>query len=226
MSGEDGREDAAIPPLSLSPAERIAAAITARLHGMPWNPSEIVPAAIVTAVSLFALGAVIGTVVADLTGQGFGIAFSLLGATNWAGPVLAVALLGSVLLSWNEARGWCEDLELFAASDDDRSASEIDPCESVARVLRSRLLATCALILAVVTTAGSIATMVGAAMEQPGAFFAHDWGEFIASCGSALAVVALSVASLSIVLRIRRQVTTVLELSLTGLESDTETDAV
>jgi hypothetical protein len=199
-------------PLVLLPAERIAAAVAARLHGAQWTPLEIVPAAIVTAVALFALGDIVGAVVLALPNGSFGVAFTLLQATNWAGPILAAALLGSAVLSWSEASGWCDDLEFFATSDGDLPAGEIDPAESVARLLRSRFLATSALVLAAVTTAGSIATVVGTVMAQPGPFDGQSWAALIGSCGLALAVVVLSLACLVIVLRTRRQARTILAL--------------
>jgi|GEM_PF-1876230 hypothetical protein len=223
MPGDMEAEGTSRFPLTPSPAERIAAAVAARLHGAQWNPLEIVPAAIVTAVALFAVGDVVAAVVVALNFGNFGIGILLLQATNWAGPILAAALLGSAALSWNEAKGWSDLLEFFATSDDDQLADEIDPGESVARLLRSRFLATSALAMAAVTTAGSIATVVGAVTEQgPGSFDAQRWAALIESCGMALAVVVLSLACLVIVLRTRRQASAILAVPADEPEDGSE----
>jgi hypothetical protein len=222
MPDDTGAEGTSGFPLVLSPAERIAAAVAARLRGTPWTPLEIVSAAIVTAVALFALGDTVGAVVLALSNGGFGVAFTLLQATNWAEPILAAALLGSAVLSWNEASGWCEDLEFLATSVGDLPTGEIDPAESVARLLRSRFLATSALVLAAVTTAGAITTVVGTVMEQSGPFPGQSWAAPIESCGMALAVVVLSLACWVIVLRTRRQARTILALLPIEPEDESE----
>jgi len=182
-----------------------------------------VPAALVTAVLLFALGQVVAAVVIGLTPGFDGVAPALRQATDWAEPVLAAAILGSVLLSWNQVSACCDDLDFYSSSDDDLVADEIDPDETIVRLCRSRFLASSALVAAAGTSAAAIGTEVGIAMEdlprqingslEEGALDAQTWGALIAGGTIALAVGVLAFACLVIVLRIRRRARATLQSS-------------
>lgn len=217
-------------PKARTPAERIAEVLSVRFRTVPWDPPEIVPAAVITAVLLFALGEIVAAIVMGLAAKGFGAAALLLAATSWAQPVLAALLLGSVFLSWTEVRVCCEDLDFFSSSEDDLAAKDIDPTATIARLFRSRFLASSALVAAVTTSAAAIATEVGIAMErlphpigasvEQGVLDAQTWGALIEGGGIALAVVVLALASLVIVLRIHRRARATLALSEGELAAD------
>ncbi|HTW99894.1 MAG TPA: hypothetical protein VMD59_14015 [Acidimicrobiales bacterium] len=89
---------------------------------------EIAPAAIVAAIALIALGEITSGVVGGVTTQGIGTGLVLLAATEWTGglggPLLALALLVAVLLSWNEARGWCDELDSLELVDSGEQEGE------------------------------------------------------------------------------------------------------
>ncbi|MCU1488650.1 MAG: hypothetical protein JWM85_55 [Acidimicrobiaceae bacterium] len=165
--------------------------------------------AILTAVALFALGNISGAIVWALALQS-GAGVTLLLATTWADPILEALLLGCALVTWNETTGRSADLDVFANSDDDELASEIDLEESVARLLRSRFLASSALTLSALTAAGSVASVVGLLIE-PGPLDAQRWGQLAEVGGSTLAVAALSLACLAIVVRTRREASAILK---------------
>jgi len=230
MAGETDAEASSEFPLARTPAERIAAAMSLRFGKVPWDPSEIVPAALIISVLLFALGQIVAAVVIGVAAGFSGVAAPLVEATSWAEPVLAALLLGSVLLSWNEVIACCDDLDVYSSSDDDLVAYEIDPDETVARLCRSRFLASAALVAAVLTSAAAIATEVGVAMEElprqinasseAGALDAQTWATLIGRGGIALAVAVLAMACLVIVLRICRRARATLQLSESEVADD------
>jgi len=205
-------------PEARTPAERIAEAVALRFRRVPWDPSEIVPAAVVTAVLLSAVAEIAAAIVIGVSGQGFGVAESLLQATDWAQPVLVAVLLGSVLLSWKEVSTRCDDLDFFSSTDDDLAASEIDPDETMVRLFRSRFLASSALVAAGSSAAAAIGFEVGVAMERLqrpiglGGFDGQTWGALIQGGGVALAVGVLAFACLVIGRRIHRRARATLAL--------------
>lgn len=217
-------------PLARTPAERIGEAMSVRFGRVSWAPPEIVPAALVAAVLLFVLSRIVAAVVIGVSGGLDGVAAPLGVATSWAEPVLAAALLGSVLLSWNEVIACCDDLDFFSSSDDDLVADEINPDETIARLCRSRFLASAALVAAGLATAAAIGTEVAVAMEElprqvnaslvEGVLDAQTWGALIEQGGIALAVAVLALACLIIVLRLRRRARAALQVSESEVADD------
>jgi hypothetical protein len=202
-----------------------------RFGRVPWASSEIVPAALVVAVLLFVLSRIVAAVVIGVSGGLEGVAGPLGAATSWAEPVLVALLLGSVLLSWNEVNACCDDLDFYASSDDDLVADEVDPDETIARLCRSRFLASAALVAAGLATAAAIGTEVAVAMEElptqvangslvEGALDAQTWGALIEQGGIALAVAVLALACLVIWLRLGRRARTALQVSESEVADD------
>jgi hypothetical protein len=201
-------------PEAQTPAEWIAEAFAVRFRKVPWIPAEIAPAAVVAAVLLFAVTEIAAGVIIGL-GEGLsGVAAPLIAVATWSDPVLVAVLLASVLLSWNEVTARCDDLDFFSNSDDDVTASEVVPGETITRLCRSRFLATSALAAALLASAASVSREIGVAMEQfpheingsieAGAFNAQTWAGLIEGAGIALAVLVLTFACAVVVLRVRR----------------------
>jgi hypothetical protein len=201
-------------PESRTPAERIAEGFAVRFQRVPWIPAEIAPAAVVVAVLLFAAAEIAAGIVIGLGEGPSGVAAPLIASAIWSDPVLVAVLLGSVLLSCNEVSARCDDLDFFSNSDDDVTASEISPDETIARICRSRFLATSSLVAALLASAASVSREIGVAMEQlpheiggsveAGALNAQAWAALIEGAGIALAVFVLTFACAAVVLRVQR----------------------
>jgi hypothetical protein len=215
MTVEAATADSHEYPEARIPAERIAEAFAVRFQRAPWDPREIVPAALTGAVLVFAVSQIVAAVVIAL-GEGFsGVAVPLITSAGWAEPVLAMLLLGSVLLSWNEVRSCSGDLEFLAITTDDLTTSDVDPGEAITRLYRSRFLASSAGVAILLAAAAAIAREVGVAMEQlphpagasaeAGVLDAQTWGSLIEGAGIALAVLVLATAGLVILRRLYRQ---------------------
>jgi hypothetical protein len=105
------------------------------------------------------------------------------GAT-WAEPLLAVALLGVVGLSWWQIEAWGEMGE--------GEIHDTDDPEALGHIERARRIGLAAEVALIVTLAGSVADLVGPVIEIPWGG-ARNWARYIISGASVLGVLAIAV---------------------------------
>lgn len=155
-----------------------------------WEVPEVAAAAVVVAVGLLVLGGLATGIAAaagapGLLGPGSGAAVagtSIQDGAEWAGPLLAMVLLGVVGLCWWQVDRWS------GAPDD------VDAAEVAGHVLRSQRIARWATGALVLTLAGSIAHFAGYLLANTtvGNHSSFVWSHDIYEAASVLAVAVVA----------------------------------
>jgi hypothetical protein len=190
--------------IGVVPAERIVAAISARLHGYVWQPGELACLAfVVSSASVFAGGLAAGILQAT-EAPGPGVAYTIATATLWSQPLVAALLVVATLVSFREVSMWADRIGSIERGEDDGNAGAIDQSEMVARLVRCRGLVTSALGLSALAAVAAVAGIASEIFESVTAR-AFSASSDVALAGSSLAVVALGVVAVKIAtLAIRR----------------------
>jgi hypothetical protein len=156
---------------------------------LEWEVPEIAATVVLLAFGALAIGGLVAGVVAS-AGQSVAFQASSLGtgeAINfgaaWAEPLLAVALLGVVGLSWWQTEAWSAAGE---GADHDN-----DDSEALGHIRRARRIGLAAEVALIVTVAGSVADLVGIVMEIPGNG-ALNWARYIITGASLIGVLAVA----------------------------------
>ena len=133
---------------------------------------------------------------------------------QWAGPVLAIALLGVLLLCWWRAHGWTGRLA-SATGTNHRTLL-------VAHVRRTAALARYTLAALVLTFAGALAGLIGLVLtlREISNQTAVTWPSYLSSAAAAAGVLVALLAGLFAATRLRQSVWSAYELVALG-EPDT-----
>jgi hypothetical protein len=157
---------------------------------LSWEVPEI--AAVVVLVAFGALtvgGLVAGIIFSTSTDGGFPATRQITGeaitfGAAWAGPLLAIALLGVVGLSWWLIETWGEA--------GDEEPRQFDDLEVQGRMWRAWRIGMAAQIALILTVGGSIAALVGTVMGSLGGG-PQNWSRFVIEGASVIGVLVLAV---------------------------------
>ena len=159
---------------------------------LAWEVPEIAALVVLVAFVALALGGLVAGIIVSTELSGFHTQFTGAAITfgaAWAEPLLAIALLGVVGLSWWQIKTWHDLGEQRRRLDDHEVRGHI------ARACRIGIVAQAALIL---TAAGSLASLIGSVMVSSGADVAQSWSRYVLSGASLIGVLAITAGSWSI----------------------------
>ncbi len=157
---------------------------------LAWEVPEIFGAAVLACVSVLAVGGLATGIARAITESasnfppGLGsqeVWNAIQFGSQWAGPLLAIVVLGVLGLCWWQVDAWLEVTETPGHDDDDES-------EARGHMHRAHLIARWAMVTLAVTAAGSIAGFVAEVGTNAGQ---RIWTIDIYGGGSLLAVLVL-----------------------------------
>ncbi len=159
---------------------------------LAWEVPETAAVAVLVAVGVLIVGGLVAGIVASTasyggitpTGIGTGTAISF-GAT-WAGPLLAIALLGIVGLCWWQVDAWSD-----ASEPDGERSRAVEVAGHIRRAHRISQWTQAALVL---VCAGAAALVASSALLSTGGVSANpvNWARIIVEGANLLAVLALA----------------------------------
>jgi hypothetical protein len=164
---------------------------------LAWEVPEIFGAAVLSSVSALAVGCLATGIARAITeaasnfppGLGSQEVWNAIQfGSEWAGPLLAIVVLGVLGLCWWQVDAWLEVAETRSDDDDDES-------EARGHMHRAHLIARWAMVALVVTAAGSIAGFVAEVGTNAGRSF---WTLDLYGGGSLLAVLVLLSAAVPV----------------------------
>lgn len=156
---------------------------------LAWEVPEIAAVVVLVAFAVLALGGLVaGIIFSTSIGGGFPATRQFTGeaitfGAAWAGPLLAIALLGVVGLGW-----WQIDTCKEAGDEEPR---RFDDHEVHGRMRRAWLIAVAAQVALILTVAGSIAALVGTVLASLGGG-AQNWSRFVIEGASLVGVLVIA----------------------------------
>ncbi len=154
-----------------------------------WEIPEIAAMTVLVAFAVLVVGGLVAGIIASTEASGpfigtrhvTGAALTY-GAT-WAGPLLAIALLGVVGVG-------CWQIEVWKQTEEEESL-EHDDCEVRGHIGRACRIGVAAQVALILTLVGSIAALIGKVMFSLGTG-AQDWVRYVISGASVIAVFAIT----------------------------------
>lgn len=175
---------------------------------LPWEAPEIAAVVVLVAFAALALGGLVAGIIFSTSsiGGGFPVTRQFTGeaityGATWAGPLLAIALLGVVGLGWWQLETWRETGDVVPGQNHD--------AEVQGRMRRAWRIGVAAQVAMIVTLAGSIAALVGTVMASP-VGGAQNWSRFVIEGASLIGVLVVAAGGW----KIGRSVTSALPVSV------------
>ena len=159
---------------------------------LAWEVPETAAVAVLVAVGMLIVGGLVAGIVASTTSYG-GIMPSEIGTgtaisfgATWAGPLLAIALLGVVGLCWWQVDAWSD-----ASEPDDERGRAVEVVGHIRRAHRISQWTQGALFL---VCAGAAALVASSALLSTGGVSANsvNWARIIVEVANLLAVLAVA----------------------------------
>jgi hypothetical protein len=189
-------------------ASNVARHLIARVRAS-WEVQEIVAAAFLLVVAVFAVTGVASGILGDTAqGNGFAgqaVAQVLLESTQWAGVFTPFLVLCALGLAWWQVDGWADvmqDLEVESGAGDELA----DADDAVRHITRNRALATWAGVSLLIASMANVGTMVGLGLEND-PFPAQQWTSY---GGQVVGALILSFVGIVAALHIRHRCDTAL----------------
>jgi len=131
---------------------------------LDWEVPEIVAVAVLVTVAVLAVGGLATGIARSVTFQSpytgfFSIWNAVQFGAQWAGPLIALAVLGVLGVCWWQLQAWAEVIEMPDNSDDDLP-------EALGHMHRARLMISWAVGALGVTAAGSVAGFAAQVGQQ------------------------------------------------------------
>ena len=155
---------------------------------LTWEVPEIAAMVVLIALGALAVGGLVAGIIASSGWSGsfpaprYVTGEAITFGAAWAEPLLAIALLGVMGLSWWQLQAW-DDTDGEGSGEDDHKVRG-----HIRRALRIGLAAGIALV---VTVAGSLADLIGTVMAIPGTG-ALNWSRYVISGASFVGVLVVA----------------------------------
>ena len=157
-----------------------------------WEVPETAAVAVLVAVGVLMAGGLVAGIVASMPSYGGGTPSRIAASTAisfgaaWAGPLLAIALLGVVGLCWWQAEAWS------AASEPDDERVRV--VEAAGHMRRAHRISQWSQVELFLICAGAVALVVSSALLSTGGVSANsvNWARIIVEVANLLAVLAVT----------------------------------
>jgi len=159
---------------------------------VPWEVPEIATVTVLVATGVLMAGGLAAGIVASTPSYGGGTPLRITASTaisfgaTWAGPLLAIVLLGVVGLCWWQADAWCAGSETGEKRDDvNEAAGHVRRAHRISQWTQVELLLVCA---------GAVALVASSALLSTGGISANavDWARIIVEVANLVAALAVA----------------------------------
>ena len=161
---------------------------TGRRPRLAWEVPEVAAMAVLVAFTVLAVGGLVAGIVFSTQVGGYATSREFAGeaiefGASWAEPLLAIALLGVVGLSWWQIEAWAE-----TGGEEPQLSRQREVRGHTARACRLGVAAQISLLL---TLAGSVAALVGTVMAGPGTGV-QVWWRYVVGAASLIGVLSIT----------------------------------